>query len=129
MFYQKILDSYRPLGIFFKDGDDEGGGGGGQDDWKDTLPDDLKTNASLLDVPDVATLAKRFIDTKAMVGNSFRVPGEDASTEDWGKFNTNLIEKVPALMFKPDATWSARGCLLDWRITSAKISITIDSVI
>ena len=54
MFYQKILDSYRPLGIFFKDGDDEGGGGGGQDDWKDTLPDDLKTNASLLDGPDVA---------------------------------------------------------------------------
>lgn len=115
MIYQKTLDSYRPLGIFFKDGDDDkGGGGGGQDDWKDTLPDDLKTNASLLDVPDVATLAKRFVDTKAMVGNSFRVPGEDASDEDWKKFNAGLMEKVPSLMYKPDATdTEAMGVVYD----------------
>lgn len=107
MFKQRILDSYtKPLGIFMKDGDDDGGGGGGgQDsDWKDSLPDELKTDASLLDVPDVATLAKRFVDTKAMVGNSFRVPGEGAGKEDWDKFTKNLMDKVPNLMYKPDAS-------------------------
>lgn len=107
MLYQKILDSYiKPLGLFsMAEGDDKGGGGGGgQESWRDTLPDDLKTDASLLDVPDIATLAKRFVDTKAMVGNSFRIPGEDASDEDWKKFNEGLMKQVPSLMYKPDAT-------------------------
>jgi len=98
------LDSHKPLGIFFKDGDGEGGGGGGGQDWKDSLPDELKTDASLADVPDVATLAKRFVDTKAMVGGSFRVPSEEAGKEDWATFHASLMQKVPSLMFKPDTS-------------------------
>jgi len=103
MFITRILDSHQPLMFFAKDGDDDGGGGGGQD-WRESLPDDLKTDASLADVPDVATLAKRFVDTKAMVGGSFRVPSEDAGKEDWTKFHQSLMDKVPSLMFKPDTS-------------------------
>jgi hypothetical protein len=72
--------------------------------WKDDLPEELKDNPTLQDVPDVATLAKRFVDTKSMVGRSVRIPGEDASQEDWDKFNQTLTEKVPGLMVKPDTT-------------------------
>lgn len=104
MFTTKILDYHRvPLGIFSMAEGDGGGGGGQGESWRDELPDDLKANPSLIDVPDVATLAKNFVETKAMVGNSFRLPGEDAGEEDWTKFHTNLMEKVPSLMFKPKA--------------------------
>ena len=36
------------------------------------------------------------------MGNSIRIPGEDAGEEDWSKFNSRLLEKVPGLMPKPD---------------------------
>lgn len=45
-----------------------GGGGGGQGggaSWRDALPDDLKSNASLANFDDIAALAKGYVDTKA----------------------------------------------------------------
>lgn len=92
-----------PIMFFAVDGEEEGGGGGGQD-WKDVLSDDLKVEASLADFTDVPALAKAFVDTKAMVGSSFRVPGDEAGKEDWDKFHSKIMDKVPSLMFKPDTS-------------------------
>lgn len=91
----------KPLMFFSVEGEGEGGGGGQNESWRDSLPDELKGDASLADVPDVATLAKNYVETKAMVGGSFRVPGEDAGAEDWDKFHSRLMTSVPSLMFKP----------------------------
>jgi len=94
-----------PLMFFAADGDgdgDKGGGGGGGQDWKEGLPEELKTEASLADFTDIPALAKAFVDTKAMVGRSVRVPGKDAGAEDWDKFHNGLMERVPSLMLKPD---------------------------
>ncbi len=106
MLWRKVLDSHaRPLGIFMKDEGGEGGGGGGQgDDWRLQLPEELRNNPSISDTPDIATLAKRFIDTKALVGKSLRLPSEEAGDEDWNKFYDDLMGKVPTLMRKPDLT-------------------------
>lgn len=107
MLWQKILDSHaQPLGIFMKDGDGSGGGGGGgqEDDWRLQLPEDLRNNPSISDTPDIATLAKRFVDTKALVGKSLRLPSEEAGEEDWNNFYDDLMGKVPTLMRKPDLT-------------------------
>jgi hypothetical protein len=36
------------------------------------------------------------------MGNSLRIPGEDAGQEDWDKFYQRIIEKVPGIMPTPD---------------------------
>lgn len=61
-------------------------------DWHESLPDDIRENPSLSDVKDVAGLAQRFIDTKAMVGNSVRPPTDDASQEDIDSFVDKMLE-------------------------------------
>ena len=67
------------------------------------MPDDMREAPSLKDVPDVATLAKRFLDTKSMVGNSLRMPTDDAGQEAIEAFNQKILSN-PALglMKKPD---------------------------
>jgi hypothetical protein len=85
-------------------------------DW----PAELKSDPSLKDVNDVASLAKRFVDTKALVGGSLRPPGPDAKPEARLEFVTKLREKVPELVLIPDgddepakvareAAWSRLG--------------------
>ena len=73
-----------------------------QSSWLDSLPEDLKVNPALKDFKDTASLAKSFIDTQAHVGNSIRIPGEDAGDEDRKAFYDKLVAKAPNLMLKPD---------------------------
>lgn len=72
-------------------------------DWRTNLPPELRDDPSLKDVTDVATLAKRFIDTKSMVGRSVRLPTDDAGKETIEEFTTRVLqnEHLP-LMRKPD---------------------------
>lgn len=65
---------------------------------------DLINNPALADFKDLNSLAKAFVDTKAMVGQSIRIPSADAGDEDKQKFYETLREKVPALIPKPDVT-------------------------
>jgi len=51
--------------------------------WRDALPDDLKGDPSLKDFKDIAGLAKTYVETKKMVGNSIRIPKSDAPEADW----------------------------------------------
>ena len=67
-------------------------------EWLENLPDDLKENETLKQTPDVETLAKRFLETKAAVGNGIRIPSEDASEEVWNEFNEKLRTRVPDLV-------------------------------
>ena len=86
-------------------GEGEGGGGGGaggEVTWRDELPEDMRSNAGLADFSDVGSLAKSFLETKSMVGNSIRVPGEDAGDEARAEFNTKLLTSAPNLMEKPN---------------------------
>lgn len=80
----------------------EGGGGGGGNEFLSSLPEDLRGSSALVDIKDIGGLAKAFVDTKSMVGNSIRVPGDDAGEEQRTEFFAKLIEKVPNLMVKPD---------------------------
>jgi len=77
---------------------EEGEGG----NWRDSLSDEMKGNESLANFEDVGALAKGFIDAKAYQGASVKIPGEDAGDEDVKAFNDKVIEKMPALMYKPD---------------------------
>lgn len=50
--------------------------------WRDTLPDDLKSDKSLESFKDVPALAKSYIATKAMVGSKPVIPGPEAKPEE-----------------------------------------------
>ena len=73
------------------------------DDWRSSLPPELRDSASIQDVPDVATLVKNYENTKAMVGNSVRIPSEEAGVDDLNAFAQKLVEKSHlGLMRRPD---------------------------
>lgn len=82
-------------------GGDEGGAGS-EVSWRDGLEGDLKDSAALADFKDVGSLAKSFVDQQAYMGNSIRIPSEDASAEDRTAFVAKLQSKVPELMLKPN---------------------------
>lgn len=71
--------------------------------WRDSLPADLQSNASIQDIQSIDALTKQFIDTKAMVGNSIRVPGKDAPAEDMQNFRKSLMDKNLGLVQLPGA--------------------------
>jgi hypothetical protein len=66
---------------------------------------DLRNSDSLKTVPDVPTLAKAFVDTKAMVGRKgVIVPKDDAPPEEWDQFYAALgrPESPEAYDIKPE---------------------------
>ncbi len=72
--------------------------------WREGLSDELKDNASLTDIKDLNGLAKRFIDTKKMVGDSMRMPTSDAGVDDISSFVDKILGNDSlGLMKKPDS--------------------------
>ena len=69
--------------------------------WKDSLPAEMKEAPALKDFADVPALAKSFIETKSMLGNSIRVPGADAGEDARKEFLAKLTEKAPELVLVP----------------------------
>lgn len=63
---------------------------------------DADTHKSLEAFKTPQDLAKSYIETKSMVGNSIRVPGKDAGEDDTKAFYDKIVEKAPNLMLKPD---------------------------
>jgi len=72
------------------------------DNIKDNLDESIRDSETLAQVPDIPTLAKSYLDSQSHIGNSIRIPSEEASEDDWGAFNDKLKSKVPTLMNKPD---------------------------
>ena len=54
------------------------------DNWKDTLPDDLKAEKALESIQDIPGLAKSYIHAQKMIGSDkIPVPNKYATDEDW----------------------------------------------
>lgn len=85
------------------EGDEDGGGdGGGGDDppvaladaegnlrenWRDSLPEDIRNDPSLLEVTTVPGAMKMLVHAQKMTGRDrVAIPGENASDEDWSEF-------------------------------------------
>lgn len=68
----------------------------------DSLSDELKTNPTVQNYKSFTDFVEGAVNTKAMVGNSIRIPGEDAGQEDWSQFTQKLQSRVPGVMLKPD---------------------------
>ncbi len=72
------------------------------DNWRDVLPDDLKANGVLSGVTSLSQMAKMTVDARQYGSNSIRIPSEDATDDDRQTFITDIMQKVPTLMIKPD---------------------------
>jgi len=71
------------------------------DDWRSSLPEDIRGAKAFDSVKDVSSLAKQFLDAQSHIGNSIRIPGEDAGQEAIDAFNQKLMNKTN-LMQKPE---------------------------
>lgn len=61
------------------------------EDWKASLPEDLRQDPSLADIQDVPNLAKGFINAQKLIGrDKIPVPGEDAPPEEWDRVFNRL---------------------------------------
>lgn len=70
-------------------------------DWRSGLPEDLRDNPSLKDIKDIGGLAKNFVDQQKYLGQSIRIPGEDAGDGDRAAFNEKLMKAAPNLVMLP----------------------------
>ena len=60
-------------------------------DWKNSLPDDVRTDPSLADIKDVGGLAKSYIHAQKMVGtDKIALPTENATPEEMNAFYDRL---------------------------------------
>lgn len=80
----------------------DGDPGAGGSDWRSSIPEDLRKAEALADVKDVATLAKNYVETKAFVGQSLRIPGPEAGPEAKKAFLEKLHAKVPNVVYMPE---------------------------
>jgi hypothetical protein len=103
-----------PIRLFLDDdsggggGDDPGdsGGGGGDDpggeSWMDSLPEDVRGWDEVKNSDSPEKFWGQVANMRKFLGQSIRIPSEDAGTEDWQKFYGKLTAKVPGLMPKPN---------------------------
>lgn len=70
-------------------------------DWKEQLPESMRSDPSLKDFSSVEALAKSFVETKGFLGNAIRIPGSDASESARKEFLSKLVERVPELVPLP----------------------------
>lgn len=64
--------------------------------FRDLLPMELRDDPSLASINDVGALAKSFVNAQQMLGNSIRIPSQEADSEAWNKFYEKL-ETVPGI--------------------------------
>jgi|TARA_B100000242_G_scaffold151703_1_gene108333 hypothetical protein len=73
--------------------------------WRDSLPDDIKDNASLSKFSDVSTLAKSYINAEQMIGkDKFVVPSQSASEEEWAEVYAKLGRPEAADQYQIDTS-------------------------
>lgn len=59
-------------------------------DWRSSLPEDIRGEASLKDIKDVAGLAKGYVHSQRMLGSHIAMPKDDAKPEEWDAFYGKL---------------------------------------
>ncbi len=71
-------------------------------EWMNELPAELQSNETLNQYTTMDAALSGLIETKSALGNSIRIPGENAGDEDNAAFISKLMDKVPSLMKRPD---------------------------
>ncbi len=70
--------------------------------WKNTLPDAIKDWDEVKNAKDGESFWNQMSNMRSMMGQSIRIPTEDAGADALKEFDERLMSKVPSLMRKPD---------------------------
>lgn len=94
------------------------GGAGGtkfaEGDWRNSLPEDIRSHTSFQDIKDVGALAKSFIHAQSMVGkDKIAIPTDKSTPEEWAAFHTRLGRPEKADGYKFDEKLVADGSVTD----------------
>ena len=61
------------------------------DDWRSTIPEEIRGHKSLEHIQDVGALAKSYVNAQSMIGaDKIAIPGKHATDEDWGEVYRRL---------------------------------------
>jgi hypothetical protein len=61
------------------------------DDWRSTIPEEIRGHKSLEHITDVGALAKSYVNAQSMIGaDKLAIPGKHATDEDWGEVYRRL---------------------------------------
>jgi hypothetical protein len=66
------------------------GGAGGGNTFLATLPEEIRSEASLQSFADPGALAKSYVNAQKMLGGRIALPGEKATEKDWSEFYTKI---------------------------------------
>ena len=61
------------------------------DDWRSTIPEEIRGHKSLEHITDVGALAKSYVNAQSMIGaDKIAIPGKHATDDDWGEVYRRL---------------------------------------
>ena len=75
------------------------------EDWRESIPEDLRAAPALKDVADVGSLAKQFVDLQAHMGNTMSMPKDDWTDTEYSDWAGKVIERSNGrVILRPDLT-------------------------
>lgn len=80
------------------------------EDWRSSIPEEIRGHKSLDHIPDVGALAKSYVHAQSMIGaDKIAIPGKTSTTEDWdevynrlGRPDSGDAYELPSPDFEPD---------------------------
>jgi len=100
------MNLFKLLPVLMAEGDggdgDGGGNGNGGDAWSAGLPENVQEWDEVRNSDTPEKFWGQVTDMRKFLGQSIRIPGENASSEDLAAFHDKLTSKVPGLTHVPD---------------------------
>lgn len=86
-----------------------------QEDWKESLPEDLREHTALAPIQDIDNLAKAYVNASAMIGrDKIPIPGEHSTPEDWMDVYTRLGRPDSGDAYDLNAGENADADMMGW---------------
>ena len=79
-----------------------GGAGGGGSSWAESLPESVRSWDEVKNSESPEKFWEQVSNMRTFLGQSIRIPSEDAGKEAIAEFHNKLVTKVPALMPRPN---------------------------
>ncbi len=97
-----------------------------QQDWRASLPEDIRDNQSLSTIPDVGALAKSYVNAQSMIGaDKIAIPGKWATDEDWSAVYDKLGRPEAADQYNLNVGEDSDADLVGWyQNTAHEIGLT-----
>tara|TARA_R110000765_G_scaffold170696_2_gene275691 strand:- start:7666 stop:8559 length:894 start_codon:yes stop_codon:yes gene_type:complete len=75
--------------------------GSAPSDWRDSLPEEVRADSSISSADTPEKLVAELVNLRQHMGNSLRLPRDDASPEQVEEFTSKAVEKFGGIMRKP----------------------------